>query len=199
MIICFWSPIRVNPHCGVGRWLAVVWPKHRGGESSFYLSLWRQQNWLVFTISAATFWQIQLDIYIYIYIYIFPGLPGVLSFRNRTTSDHPKKIHRLPEIPIYIYNEELEIQRCSHEPVRNTDWSTLNEKHICREWESNPRSLDYSQYFVLARDYIVGFPMHKHKHKIWWFHVVVMLRVLHDYFSSLRWFPSIALRILFCA
>ena len=40
MIICFWSPIRVSPHCGVGRWLAVVWPKHRGGESSFYLSLW---------------------------------------------------------------------------------------------------------------------------------------------------------------
>ena len=30
------------------------------------------------------------------------GLPGVLSFRNRTTSDHPKKIHRLPEIPNYI-------------------------------------------------------------------------------------------------
>ena len=65
------------------------------------------------------------------------GLPGFLSFRNRTTSDHPKKIHRLPEIPNYIQNEELEIQRCSHEPVRNTDRSILNEKHICREWESN--------------------------------------------------------------
>ena len=25
---------------------------------------------------------------------------SVLSFRNRTTSDHPKKIHRLPEIPM---------------------------------------------------------------------------------------------------
>ena len=31
MIVCFWSPIRVNPQCAVGGWL-VVWPKHRGGE-----------------------------------------------------------------------------------------------------------------------------------------------------------------------
>ena len=74
MIICFWSPIRVNPHCGVGRWLAVVWPKHRGGESSFSLSLWRQQNWLAFTICAATFWQIQLEIYSYLRVSLQNGI-----------------------------------------------------------------------------------------------------------------------------
>ena len=32
MIVCFWSPIRVNPQCAVSGWLAVVWPKHRGGD-----------------------------------------------------------------------------------------------------------------------------------------------------------------------
>ena len=35
MIVCFWSPIRVNPQCAVGGWLAAVWPKHRGGEGGF--------------------------------------------------------------------------------------------------------------------------------------------------------------------
>ena len=32
MIVCFRSPITVNPQCAVGGWLAVVWPKHRGGK-----------------------------------------------------------------------------------------------------------------------------------------------------------------------
>ena len=38
------------------------------------------------------------------------GLPGVLSFRNRTTSDHPKKIHRLPEILITRVIKDVRFQ-----------------------------------------------------------------------------------------
>ena len=62
MIICFGSPIRVNPQGVVGGWLAALWPGHRGGEGGSVCTLWGQQNWLVFTISAGTFWQIQSDI-----------------------------------------------------------------------------------------------------------------------------------------
>ena len=91
MIICFWSPIRVKPHCGVGRWLAVVWPKHRGGESIFYLSLWRQQNWLVFTICAATFWQIQLEIF-----FIF------CSFLSRMAFCEPGWVNRVSSVDFWL-------------------------------------------------------------------------------------------------
>ena len=33
MIVCFWSPIRVSPQYAAGGWLAVVWPKQRGGKA----------------------------------------------------------------------------------------------------------------------------------------------------------------------